>query len=317
MSETTEKAIAVAEKTAQSDLAFVPSQENVELLKKTLAGQEVNLSDAELQLLIYQSTKTGLDPLARQIYALKGKKDNDRMTFMVSIDGQRLVAQRTGQYRGQTSTLWCGADGVWKDAWLEDEPPKAAKVGVRRAGFDEPLYAIATYKSYAKIKDKWVNGKPSGEKYVTGTWAQMPDVMLAKCAEALALRKAFPQELSGLYTAEEMDNAAPAEVIDHETGEVTPNPKADPRSKTPEKTTKEVFSEIAVMLTKRGFNKKSDQRLIFEGFTDTKDLPKLNLGELKEIQKAMNDASDDQIKAFLPTEGEVVDKKSDAEEIPA
>lgn len=186
-----------------SGLVHTDARSNV----KTLAERPV------VAAFLQHCARTGLDPIARQIYCIARKsKGQLRWQIQISIDGARLVAERSGQYEGQTTPEYT-ADGItWTQVWLAKEPPKAARVGVYRRGFRDALYAIALWDAYAVYDDVWEQGrKVEGARKLSAMWAKMGPLMLAKCAEMLALRKAFPQDLSGLYSSEEMAQADAAQ----------------------------------------------------------------------------------------------------------
>ena len=176
--------------------SFTPEQ--VELIKRTICPKS---SDDELQLFLYTATRSGLDPLARQIYAVfrwSAKEGRNVMAIQVGIDGFRLTAQRTKQHAGTDDVVYVESGGATY--------PVSASVTVYKVidGHRTPFTATARWAEYSQ-RDK------GGD--ITSMWKKMPYLMLGKCAEALALRKAFPAELSGLYTDDEMaqaDNAIPA-----------------------------------------------------------------------------------------------------------
>ena len=177
----------------------------IKLLRDTIAKGS---TPGEFELAMQVIKRTGLDPFARQIYFVSRydrKEKRNVMTWQFSIDGFRLISQRTGKYRGMVGPFWCGDDGVWKDVWLKPEPPAAAKVGILHADFSEPVWGVATWRQYV-VTDN--DGAP------TFMWRKMGPTMLAKCAESLARRIAFPQELSGLYTDDEMAQAKHGEAIE-------------------------------------------------------------------------------------------------------
>lgn len=159
--------------------------EQTQLISTTIAP---GCSGDELRLFAYACQRTGLDPFSKQIYAIKR---GGKMTIQAGIDGLRAIAERTGQLDG-SETFWCGPDGQWQDVWLDNKPPAAAKTIIHRKGSQHPFVGVARFADYN-----------AGQ----GLWSKMGATMIAKCSEALALRKAFPADLSGVYGAEEMDQA--------------------------------------------------------------------------------------------------------------
>lgn len=174
------------------------STDQLQLIKDIYAK---GASDAEFRLFVEVSKYQKLDIFKKQIYLMKfWDTDKGGWGFqpVTGIDGYRTKAEDTGLYGGQLGPFWCGEDGVWKDVWTSNRPPAAAKVGIIRTDWQEPCWAVARYASYVQTKK---DGTP------TKMWDKMPDNQLAKCAESLGLRKAFPQQVSGLYTDIEMEQA--------------------------------------------------------------------------------------------------------------
>lgn len=190
------KSKALTTKKDDANFAMVFGEPELKLIKETITP---GATQSEFNLFVYDAQSRGLNPLRKEMYWIQrmvydpkaGKKVN-RASHQVGIDGFRKIAQSTNEYEGQTKVIY-GEDFDFGGKKV----PVYAEVGVYRKNFKEPLYARAYFEEYAQS----YNGK------LGSMWEKMPRLMIAKCAESLALRKAFPDCLSGLYTSDEMGQA--------------------------------------------------------------------------------------------------------------
>ena len=243
---------------------LVPDNQNnkkryVALVSETVLGvdKQGNLRPFEdLALLLYTAKLRGLDPLARQIYGIyrwDSKLGREKMTLQTSIDGFRLIAQRQGDY--------AGSDDVVFDE--EEGKPKKATVTVyklnKMTGERMPIVASARWDEYVVT----YFDKKTNKTSTLGLWASKPFIMLGKCAEALALRKAFPQELSGIYIDEEM---AQERVISKVSSVLAELPTPDGKGKKEETPVeRDITKDTAV----------AEEGEVVESTTDTQDAPKV------------------------------------------
>ena len=169
------------------------NRDQIELVKRTVCK---DATDDELQLFLNVCKRTGLDPFSRQIYAIKrwdSATKSNRVVFQTSIDGYRLTADRSQRYvPGPRPTYTYDANGKLV----------SAVASVKKQTSDGTWHTFEAEAFFAEYVGTNRDGVP------TAMWLTKPHVMISKCAEALALRKGFPAELSGVYTHEEMDAAS-------------------------------------------------------------------------------------------------------------
>lgn len=181
------------------------NKSQIELIKNTVA---VGATDDELKLFLTVCQSRKLDPFTRQIHFVKRSSRNkdgtfsEKGTIQTSIDGLRAIAERTGCYAGNDDPVYDS----------ESKPTKATvTVWKIVGGVRCPFTATARWSEYVPTGKDYKTGQ---SKIISPMWIKMPLLMLGKCAEALALRKAFPESLSGLYSYEEMEQAETVKVED-------------------------------------------------------------------------------------------------------
>lgn len=166
------------------------SDDQLRMIRDTYAN---GASESEFQMLMAIAKARKLNPLFRQIWFVNrwdSQKNKLVWSPQVSIDGLRCIAERSGLYDGQDEPEFIYEEG--------HKTPSCVKVRIYKKGIPRPFVGVAHFSEYvAKKKD----GKP------TQMWSEKPHIMISKCAEALALRKAFPEDMAGLYVPEEMDQA--------------------------------------------------------------------------------------------------------------
>jgi len=168
---------------------------NIELIKRTLCA---GVSDDDLEIFLNACRRTQLDPLMKQIHAVK-RFDNgkERITIQTGIDGYRLIADRTGRYMpGRSATYEFDEMGNISSC-------TAYCKKLDSAGNWHDLEHTVYWTEYVAFK------KDGGAQKM---WVDKPRLMIAKCAEAALLRKAFPADLSGIYTHDEMQRADSAAI---------------------------------------------------------------------------------------------------------
>lgn len=190
--------------TSHSNQHFNSKQ--IEILKNSICK---GVSNEEFEVFIMACVKTQLDPFMRQIYAVKRKAKKpdgswgETMTIQTGIDGYRLIAERTERYAPGEEPSY---------VYAKDGSLLSATAYIKKQTKDGTWHTVSA-SAYIDEYMQTFTDKNTGEKKPTGMWATMQRTMLSKCAEAQALRKAFPAEMSGVYTKEEMSQADVVDVV--------------------------------------------------------------------------------------------------------
>jgi phage recombination protein Bet len=180
-------------------------ESQLDLIQRTVAP---GLTPEEFALFIHVARQRHLDPLQRQIHAVKratwdAEKGGyvEKMTLQTGIDGYRAIANRTGHYMPSKRlplVEGAGTQDLRVTAWVE-------KFSTSDNQWHE-FGSTAYYREYVQTR----RNKQTNKVEPNSMWEKMPISQLTKCAEALALRRGWPEELGDIYADEEMPSQEPA-----------------------------------------------------------------------------------------------------------
>ena len=216
--------------------------EQLALIRDTIAK---DATPAELQLFLFDCQRQGVHPLDKLIHFTKR---SGKYTPITSIDFMRIRAAATGECAGIDDAVFTGT-------------PKGADfcatVVVWRLVQGQRCAFSATA--------RWTEYKPAANDFM---WQKMPHVMLDKVAEARALRRGFPMQLSGLYAKEELDQA-----IDH-SADLNPRPVNDDQAaitvkstlQPPITITRSQQTRLFALAREHGWDKETMRRVLIAKF---------------------------------------------------
>ncbi|MCF4166369.1 phage recombination protein Bet [Zavarzinia compransoris] len=188
------------------------------LVRRTVAA---DLTNDEFDMFIVIANRAGLDPFKKQIHAVvynKKNPDKRKVSFITGIDGYRAIAARSGTYRPDEDPPRVVISDDLKNPDTNPLGIDYADVTVWQYGADKAWHKVtarAYWEEYAPLKEEWHENRETGRREpsgifrldTSGNWGRMPRLMIAKVAEANALRKGWPEDLGGLYVDAEMDRA--------------------------------------------------------------------------------------------------------------
>jgi phage recombination protein Bet len=206
-----------------------------ELIAKQIAP---TATKEELELFFMMAYRTRLDPLLKQLYFIKyGTGEKAKVSYVTSIDGFRIIAHRTKQFAGIDEPKFIYASS--------SKNPTSCTVTVYKKGSERGFTATVHFAEYS-----------TGQNL----WAKMPHTMLAKVAEAHALRKAFPQDLSGIYTTDEMEQAEKAQTPQKPTAAQLPPAPTEPMIN------KDQVEEVKTLMAEKGITKEQVLQFVAQAF---------------------------------------------------
>jgi len=204
----------------------------LQIIKRSYAK---DTNDDEFNLFVEQSRMLGLSPFKGQITARVYSKNDPKkrnMVVVTQIGGLRAIAARQNDYlpddEAPTFTS-CEKNPATNPLGIESATVRCYRI---INGEKHRIVGTAYWDEFAPVEQDWVDDpetgrrKPSGKEKLAQNWQKMPRLMLAKCAEAQALRKGWPEDLSMVYSEEEMDRS---DVIEGTATEVLDQAAADER----------------------------------------------------------------------------------------